>query len=638
MPLPLLVGAVVFTVTLVLRYAGILVGPAAVAVALLGAILAPGPRRVAERFLLLFALVFGWLPLLGWVPSLGTTVDVPGIVLAVGIGVVCGRRVRSRGAGAGAVALPTPTEIVALVVGVLVTLWWALPFARLNLSGRLQWLFAGWDNNTHFSIFQANLSLGSFIQVHSRLPNGLARLGYDYPQGMHQAWAQLVRLWSPRIPMTIPSVLTAYSVVLVFTAGSVVILVCMAICRLCQRDLLAALPAMAVVVALFGVGRFGPFNGFPNYELAIAAGAVAISLMVRPTLSATYNCFAVAGLGLIVVYNWFPLFLLIIPAVVVAAMRARSASRGRIRIVVSTAIAATAIAYVMPATSFLHRGVTALNEAGGGIQPPWGLVMVSIGTLIAVAAIRQATHPDRWTNLIVGAPAVLGGIAVTVLAAFEARSSGVVSYYGQKFAAGVFAVCVTVLAVVVASHVSTSAVRRRLSTTTSIIIAVVIAVSALQVDGFVGPVSGVLHSHNDAAGIYLHGLLVAPLRHSVAAEELLLAAQVARDGSGIGQWWFVNPQPRADNVRRTNFADYAEWFLVLRGQPSVREYNRIGALAPYLNGTLRKSVTAQYIIESFSRAAASSTRIFVPEWLRREIVRQDPIWGRSGVLVALPVV
>src|ERR1700688_3481053 len=321
---PLLIGAVTFLAVLALRFAGIVVGPVAV---ILGAgclVFVPGPSRLSDRFIVFFSLGFGWLPLLGWIPGIGSKVVLPGILLAIGAGVASAHRVRVRRVRATSRSVPTTTEIVALAIGAVATLWWALPFSNLSLTGRLNFLFNGWDNSTHFSMFRSNIQLGSFVLLRRHAIGGGTRLGWDYPQGMHQAWAQFVRLWSPHPPTNPHWLLDAYSALLVLTAGVIIMLGCMNIARLCRRDLWVALPAMAILVQVYAFGRLWPFNGYPNFGLAVAATAVAATLLMRPTLSPTLTFFAVSGFALVAAYNWYPLLALAAPAAVVAAVRARN--------------------------------------------------------------------------------------------------------------------------------------------------------------------------------------------------------------------------------------------------------------------------------------------------------------------------
>jgi hypothetical protein len=639
------VGVVAAAIVFVLRHEGVLVGHLAVGVAALCFVFAPGPRQIADRTLLAFALVLGFFPLVGWVPGLELKIDVPGILLAIAAGTVCGYQFRKLRLAERMVAIPTPAEILALIAGVAVTWWWALPWARLSVSGILGDLYAGWDNDSHFDMFAENLKLGSFIQARPDLPNGTKLLGYDYPQGIHQAWAQYIRLLNPRPPTTLPWLIHSYLDVLLLTTGAIVILGCMAVCRLSRRDLLTALPVMAIVVALFGFGSLGPFTGFPNFDLAIVAAAVCVSLMIRPSLGARANFFAVAGMGLIVVYNWYPLVILIAPAIVVAALRARGESRGRMRDVMTATVVVTAVAYVLPAAFTLHRGVSTLNVQGGlEINPSWGLLVVTIAALVGVAAYQQVSNPDRVAALVIAGPAILGGGLVLVSAVYTAASTGSVTYYGEKIAEGVLGVCLLVLAYAIASSLTGSRLRRSLSKPFTILAAVLLTVAALQVDGYVGPSSKALQSINVAYGISVHEALGKAPTRSRPLEEALRAAQevqVIRGSDTSEQWWYVDPvRPSAGRTRAyRDFSLLAEWFIDLLGDPSATAYNYSGSvLGTQFEHIHSISEAARIVIRDFPSPQTNHTHLVVPSWLEPVIIREDPVWGQPGLLIAGPYV
>jgi hypothetical protein len=636
----LAVGVVSAAISFGLRHAGLLVGPWAIAIGVLCFVFAPGPRRLAERTLLSFALAVGFLPLAGWVPGLERHLDVPGVFLSIAVGVVCGYQVLGSTTGSRTVEVPSPNEVVALVASGAVAWWWARPWGRLSTSGTLYQLFRGYDNNSHFGIFQENLQLGSFIQVRPTLPGGADRLGYDYPQGMHQSWAQFVRLLVPHPPTAVPWLLNAYLDMLLLTCGGVVLVGCMAVARLCRRDLLIAAPAMAVVVALFAFGRFEPFTGFMSYELAVAACAVAVTLMVRPSMGPTTNFFAVAGMGLIVVYNWYPLLVLAAPAIVIAALRARSGSLGWARRVMVGVVVLTAVAYVLPAVFFLHRGVSTLNVAGSGISTSWGLLLAAVVGLVTVVLFRQASHRDLTTNLIVGAPAVLGAGAVIVLACFEYGSVGYVAHYGQKFALGVLGVCLVVLSCLVAGDLAARG-RRRLPLPIAAGLTVLLAAAALQVDGYVGPLTGVLKSGDDAMGITVQHQVQVADAHSVEAEQVVLAAQHARAaGAGVvpGQWWYVGVEPTTYAPTRTDFVRLSLWFAVLADDSSNQGYFESQSLGKQLTLVHSPSVTARIVIDDFPSPLKDHVHLFVPSWLETAIVAQDPTWSTPGLLEVIPSV
>ena len=536
----LLFAVLAAAVVVTLRESGVLVGVAAIALALLCFVLAPGPRQLSDRFLLVAALCVGWLPLIGWLPGIGVRIDVPGVLLALVVGVVAAHQFHGRGTRRRTVDRPTAAEVIALSLGVLASLWWTRPFSGLTTSGIVGSLqHSGYDNVSHFSMYRSNLQLGSFVQVRPNLSDGAARLGYDYPQGLHQAWAQFTRLIQPHPSSSLSWLVHSYLHVLLLTAGGTVALGCMAVCRLCRRDVLVAVPAMAVIVSMFAVGTFMPFNGYANYELAMVAVAAAVTLMVRPTLSASWNFFAVAGLGFLPP-QLYPLLVMMVPALATAAIRARNQGQGRARWAINLFILGTAVTYLMPVTIFSHRGFSWLNLPSG-FATPWDLLIIVVTALIVLACVRQVSNPDLVTNVIIGGTGLLGAGALGLVAAYEVHSTGSVPYYGQKLASAVLVVCAVVLVAVIAQQVAASGARQRLPRLLAVFLAGLLTYAALQFDGYVGPSVVSPQSAYNAGGITLRDLLFQQPKVSVDAEQVLLAAQ--RTSGRPGHWWYLEPNP-----------------------------------------------------------------------------------------------
>ena len=477
-------------------------------------------------------------------------------------------------------------------------------------------------------MYRSNLQLGSFVQTRPNLPDGAPRFGYDYPQGLHQSWAQLTRLVQPHPSMSPGWLLHSYLNVLLFTAGATVALGCMAVCRLCRKDVLVAVPAMAVIVALFAVGTFMPFNGYANYEVAIVSVATAVTLMVRPTLPASWTFFAVSGMGLVAAYNWYPLLVLMAPALILAALRARNEWRGRARLVMTVVICATAIAYLLPVTIFSHRGLSWLNLPSG-FATPWDLLIVVMAALIILAAVRQLSSPDLATNVIIGAPAVLGASAVGLVAAYEVHSTGSVPYYGQKFASAVLVVCAVVLVAVTAHLLVTSKTRQRISSPMAVLFAGILTFAALQFDGYAGPSVVSPQAAYNAAGITLRDLLFHQPSRSAEASQVLLAAQMA--SGRPGHWWYLEPNPASG----INFLLMAQWFSVLRGNAANQEL--IQPTVPLqFDGNFSSSYLAHEVVEDFPDPGKNGFHLFVPPWLKQVIVNQDPSWRLPGSLLVIP--
>ena len=483
---PVLIGVLGFVLVLLLRFSGVIVGPIAVVLTAICLVLAPGPPRLSERFIVFFAIGFGWMTLLGWIPRLETTTDVPGILLAIGCGVAAANQFHNRRIRLSFRQRPLSTEAAALTIGTAATLWWGLPFLRLHLSGRLAALFPGWDNAAFFDMFRQILFHGSFSSIRSPGPG----------EGLPQTWALMVRLWSPHPPTATHWVLNAYEVVLLLTLGAIVTLGCMSVARLCVKDFWVALPAMAAVVQIFVLGRLWIVNGYPTFDLPVAAVAAAVMLSWRTTLSPWLNFFTVAGLTLVATYTWYPLIILSAPAFIAAALRLIKASPGRSRALCALAFACTGIAFVAPIIHFQGE-VGKLSIAGAANSfyynaiftpgTPWALVVLSIAGLLGFVIVRRSRVGDGG---LLAAPAVIGTLVVLYLAASEISATSFVSYYGQKFACGVFAICLIVLASAAATWFASSNLRQHLSRLVVAVAAVFAVLATLQVDGYVGPVAG----------------------------------------------------------------------------------------------------------------------------------------------------
>ncbi len=635
--LPNMVGVMAFLIALALRYGGILVGPLAVLAVIACIVFLPGTSRVSTRVLVALALVLGWLPLLGWIPALGTALDVPGILLALGIGIASGYQFRARRARRRTIPSINVSESVALAVGGAAAVLWGLPFWRLNLTGRLRFLYSGYDNLAHYATFRANLQLGSFITVRRQAFNHHLRYNWDYPQGIHQAWAQLARLWNPHPPNNLHWLLNAYSVMLLLTSALVVILLCMAIARICPRAVLA-LPAMAVVIALFLYGRFWPYNSFPNFNVAVAAAAVAILVLVRPTLSPLPNFLLVSGFALAAAYNWFPIALLAASGVVVAALRLWSATQRRFSLLV---ISVTALFLLLPVGLVAHNSNVVLTGIGGIDEAPWSLFIVSLAVLIALVVLRNSIRPDFATSVALAAPAVFGGIAVGILAAYQISKTGTVHYYEQKLATGVLAVCLIVIAGLLALQVAESHLLRHLPTTVVTLTAVLLSAAAFQIDGYVGPSSHGLMPQNAAygtpalaRGIYWLRILGHSPRTSPGFAELLNVSQSVRRIVGgqaerLSQWWYV--EARTGSV----VVETAQWFAVLKGDSTENE-NTIDAKFDDLGDGITEpggpSFTAKKIEQLFPHPSERRFHLIVDPWLANALIEHDRSWLTPGVL------
>ena len=587
------VGLVAGVLTLVLRLLGVVVGPFAVALAVVAIVLLPGPDWWADRFLIAAAALLGWLPLLGWIPKLGSRVDVEGILLSLVVGVAVAHQLRVRRTGRGERRRMTPAEAVALATGAVVTIWWALPFLRQSVAGRLRMLLPsggatlqGWDNATHLNFIRLNLKLGSFVTVQPKSPTGVKYFGWEYPQGWHQTWAQWIRLWYRNPPSSARSLVDIYTVAVVVTAGIAVVLGCVAVARLCRDHAFGALVSMAVVAQLFAVGVMSitVYAGFPNVGIAVMAVAVAPSLLLRSTLRPPASFFVVSGLMLVGVYNWWPIALVAAPTVAVATIRLwRYAGVGGRRPVAAAAVAFTALAMAAPILLTLHLGASHLLTNGGIPQTPWWLVFASTFALLAAVVVRHVLTHETVVTFVFGAPAVAGGLGVIALIAYEIASTpfgqvAAVSYYGEKLGDVVAAVSLIGLALLLADAVSRFTPQLRESRSRALLVgmaAVLACVAVFQVDGYVGPRQQTLTNGQAAPGFMAHDHWSRlDTTTDAAAGSFLDAvdstnAQIKRTGAVPESFSYVD---LGDLDPRVDWVDY--WFIALVGGMDTPRVNQ----------------------------------------------------------------
>jgi hypothetical protein len=604
----------------------VIVGPTAIMVAVIGFALAPGPRRISDRFIIFFAIGFGWLMLLGWIPGLETRIDVPGVLLALTAGVAAANQFRNGRFRWSLRQWPLSTEFAAVAIGIAATLWFAVPIVRMNASGRLNALFPGWDNAAFFDMFKQILVHGGFNSIRSPGPG----------DGLPQTWAMLVRLWNPHPPVAVQWELNAYYAVLLLTLGAIVTVGCMSVARLCGRNFWITLPAMAAVVQVFVVGRLWIFNGYPTFDLPIAAVTAAVLLSWKRTLSPRLHFFAVAGLVLVAAYTWYPIVVLGAPAVTAATfglIRSSPRRQQRSLIVIFVCIGVAFIAPFIPFHDEVNKA--SLSYASSGLQAaasfvpgtPWFLVAFSIAGLFLFIGARWFSARDEglW---VLAATAVVGTLGIGFLLATELVAAGHISYYGHKFADGVYGMSLIVLVTVVVSTFATSQLRQRWPILAVAVVACLASVALLEIDGYVSPFANpaAIFPTQAHTGFQSHEVIDAPPVYSSEAQTLIGSSQWAEDRPGLGTHWaFMNPDGQLSCVQ----AD--EWFFALSGELSLSgKYGEWDEL-PCRTGA-GDAPMASYIVNHLGQPTESHVHLFVPASLAHMIVARDKTWRAPDVL------
>ena len=621
-------GLVAGALTLALRLVGVVVGPFAVVVAIVAIVFLPGPDYWADRFLVAAAALFGWLPVLGWVPKLGNHVDVEGILLAAAVGVAVAHQVGARRSRSHDRRRIVPAEALAVAVGAGVALWWAIPFWRQSVAGRLRLLLPGWDNPTHLSFLALNIKLGSFVTVQPHAPSGLKYDASEYPQGWHQMWAQFVRLWYRHPPSDARSLVNIYTVAIVVTSGIAVTLGCVAIARLVREHALAALVPMSVVAQLLAVGVLSMtvWFGFPNFALPVMAVAVMPSILLRPTMRPPATFFVVSGLVLVCAYSWWPLALFAMPSLAVATLRLwnHAGTTGR-RPWAAGAIVAAAAATIAPIVETLGLGTSHLLINGGIPTMPWWLFVASTLMFIAAVAVRQVVTGDKLTTFVFGTPAVFGLVGVYW---YEVATNGYVSYYGEKLADAATALSLVGLAIFLAEVLSKYTPQLRQSRSRIALVglaAVLTAVAVFQINGYVGPRQQTVASGQAAAGFVTYTqwmdqtATLDPLADSFLDAVDATRQRIAQTGELPEMWSYVDLEGLDPRMDWTDL-----WFASLVGGLDTPRLDR--ALHMYaLYGVTDPTQQANIITELFP-AGGPTVRLIVPEFLVAPLTHDSPQW------------
>lgn len=530
---------------LLLRQAGVLRGPLALAAALALVLLVPTSRNLSRRVLLAGCLFFGWVPVLWWwqLPAgspgriswlLALTAAALGGWL-FGAPDMTGRLRRLVPRLRAADALP----LLSAAAGA----WLMQPWLTVRSgSAALAMSLGGWDNVAHFGMFFMIRSHGAVTSSLPTSPDGSTWAYSTYPQGFHAGAVALTELMvSPRAGGPAPE-LTAYVHAVGLTTVAIAVLLTAGICALpaLHRRPLLALPAVAAVDAVFLLGPGARSLAFGHTNFVLASALVVASALVALTVPRVMSPLLLAALGGTLVgiaHNWVMLLTLAVPAVAIAAFPLRRARwRGSRAAVVGSALVvlATAAAVLQAAVVLASLQATSVLTLAGGIVPPSLGLVVTAGTaaaaacLIAVAQGRRAGSTGLRVGWLAASP--LAGLAtMAALGWYQLGSGKGLSYFFWKYGMAVVLAGLALTAVAGALAAAGSAMTTpngRSRRPAGYAGAVLLALGLTQVFGYAGPrlhTAGVTTSPGTALN---QDLRSAQTRQAATATMLLNAAAV----------------------------------------------------------------------------------------------------------------
>jgi hypothetical protein len=395
-------------------------------------------RRGVDRILLASVAVLGVIPVFGWV-RLPDFLEPLSIV--TGIWLVWGfteLRDEWRRAPVDALAALPP------VVGAVVTYQWWCGISKGSPTQVLERLLPIWDHSAHFNFFLMNLSKGTYISRAAGGSGPLAWQGSEYPTGVHYVWSRFAASSRELIVQHTDRAIPVYANSVVVTMAVTVLLVGLAIGRLAtttHRRLAFSAVGTGLIV---GVVTLGPvsqtvYAGFANTPVVLVGVVVVVSFTIRPWENPVLQLFAVGAGSLVLLYNWYPTFLLILPVLLLQAIRLIRTGN---RIPLLAVGIPCAIAGVLPVLQTLSLGVTHLNTQGG-VQPLPPGVLVAVVLLTFSLGAHALSEDDGWTIFLLCIPTP---VFLLALALRLRMSTGGYPYYFHK--ASIFAIPIALIVVV----------------------------------------------------------------------------------------------------------------------------------------------------------------------------------------------
>ena len=361
-------------------------------------------ERATEHTLVALAALLGLVPVLGWIH--GADVLHPLEMLAA-----CWIAVAFTSSNSVRKFSPDPAVFPALASGAIAFSWWRT--ISLGTAGDvLARLFPRWDNASHFNFYYSNLVDRQYLAVTKRLPGTLVMDGREYPSGVHYLWSLFSSsrrgLYMSNPGMAVQAFSWSVTVTLAAAAG-IAALVVGRMGRSRTQRLLFGIVGAGLATGLIS---FGPLSqsisdGFSNIPAVVIGLLFVLSVGVRPLPSRAMQWTVVLSGVFCVLYNWYPLVILVAPVIwreMASLLRER---KWRFLSVVSMA---GIVGGLPPVIQTLSLGISHLSVSGGISPFPkavgvsislgsagWGLILVSargrrhVGALLTLPALMLMT-------------------------------------------------------------------------------------------------------------------------------------------------------------------------------------------------------------------------------------------------------
>lgn len=453
------------------------------------------PEDLLDRVLVVCASIFGLFPVLGWIHKADLLAPVE-LVSAIWL-MVIGVNIHKRG-----LRLPNSIMVMPAFAGGITYLWWRA-IATGTPAEVLMRLFPQWDNSSHFTFFYSGLINRQYLFEASQHPGDLMMMGREYPTGIHFVWSLFSSPQREFLAINSAKAIPifAHSVTITLAISAAVAVV--AIARIGNNHRQKFFAGVIGVGISLGLITYGPLSqtissGFSNMPAVVVGAFIVNSVGIKPLKNQMLQWLVLIGGTFSVLYNWYPVVLLLSPILVVAYIRMIRSKRWYISLAV---VSVTVIGGLPPVLQTVSLGISHLSVPGGitSFPKPLGLTILLGSFAFGVYLIVQSAQ------IVNGLTLVFPFLLNFGLALYLRLSTGEYPYYFQKF---FLLVCVTtgvLLTMNFVSHLGSdeqlinSAIQKNLLITLPIYVALAMALANMS--GYVGPDREKFATDDQALGV-----------------------------------------------------------------------------------------------------------------------------------------
>ena len=369
------------------------------------------------------ATVVGAVPIFGWV-AWPSVVDPLVLVIALWLVSILSTRATDT------VSVRRSGEVVPAAIGAVFTYQWWCGMSKGSPATVLERLAPIWDLSAHFNFYLMSLMKRTYIIATDPPAPGLRWEGTEYPAGIHYVWARFAETSRDAVITHTDRAIPIFANSVVVTVAVTVGVIGLCTARLANDGWRRTSLAIIGTGVGAGIVALGPMSqaayaGFANMTAVVIGVALFATFFLRPHENERVQLWVLGCATVAVIYNWYPIATLLLPAYFVVVTRLVKGGRRRDAVLFSALIAVGGGPAVLQTLSL---GVKHL-ELPGGVQQfsPGMFAMLLLGSF-ALGLFLIGNRRFRASSALLLTPLV-GALALGIRLRFATDSY---PYYFHK--------------------------------------------------------------------------------------------------------------------------------------------------------------------------------------------------------------